>query len=96
MDYLQIALITLIILLSIFLSITGIQVFLILKDLKKTLDRFNKIVQTGGQIVEDIERPVGIASELVSEGITSGVRVMSNMVKKDIKQKQKRFYKKVL
>jgi len=44
MDFLQIALIFLIILLGVFLSITGIQVFLILKDLKKTLDNINELV----------------------------------------------------
>ncbi len=95
MDYLQIALIVLIILLSIFLTITGIQVFLILKDLKSALDRFNKVVQTGGQIVSDIERPVGMASELVSAGITAGAKTVTNYIKKEMRPK-KRFYKKVL
>lgn len=46
MDFLQIALIFLILLLAIFLSITGIQVFFILRDLKKTLDNINKIINT--------------------------------------------------
>ena len=46
MDFLQIALIFLIILLGIFLSITGLQVFLILKDLKQTLNNINKILNT--------------------------------------------------
>lgn len=40
MDLLQVALVLLIILLGIFLSITGGQVFFILRDLKKALDRF--------------------------------------------------------
>lgn len=44
MDFLQISLIFLIILLGIFLSITGLQVFFILRDLKKTLDNVNKIL----------------------------------------------------
>lgn len=46
MDYLQIALILLIVLLGIFLSITGAQVFFILRDLKKALDNMNKFLQT--------------------------------------------------
>ncbi len=45
MDFLQVALIFLIILLSIFLAITGFQVFLILRDLKKALDGLNKILE---------------------------------------------------
>lgn len=80
MDFLQIALIFLILLLSIFLGITGIQVFFILKDLKKALDRFNQILQTGENIAQDLERPVAAA------------KVLSKI----IKPKPKRFYKKVL
>lgn len=48
MDFLQIALIFLIILLAIFLSVSGIQVFFILKDLKKTLDNINNILSSDG------------------------------------------------
>lgn len=96
MDFLQIALIFLIFLLSIFLGLTGIQVFFILRDLKKALDKFNKILQTGENIAEDIERPVAAASNLVTE---AGVQVASsavNAIRKLIKPKPKRFYKKVL
>lgn len=84
MDYLQIALVFLILLLSIFLSLTGIQVFFILRDLKKALDRFNAILQTGENIASDIEKPVTAASNLITT------------LKKIIKPKPKRFYKKVL
>lgn len=53
MDFLQLALILLIIILGIFLSISGVQVFFILKDLKKALDRLN--IEIGnGEIVEKI------------------------------------------
>lgn len=87
MDYLQIALIFLILLLSIFLAITGVQVFFILKDLKKALDRFNAILQTGQNLADDIEKPVAAASNLVT-----AAKVLSKI----IKPKPKRFYKKVL
>lgn len=58
MDLLQAALIFLILLLSIFLTVTGIQVFFILRDLKKALDKFNAILKTGENIASDIEKPV--------------------------------------
>ena len=96
MDLLQAALIFLILLLSIFLSITGIQVFFILRDLKKALDRFNAILQTGENIAEDIEKPVAVASKLAvtaEVGIAAGA---AKVLRKIIKPKQKRFYKKVL
>lgn len=88
MDLLQIALIFLIILLSIFLAITGFQVFLILRDLKKALDRLNKVLQTTDEIVEDVEKPVAAASNLIT--------TLGGLVKKASKPKPKRFYKKVL
>ena len=63
MDLLQAALIFLILLLSIFLSITGFQVFFILRDLKKALDKLNGVLQTGENIAEDIEKPVAAKSK---------------------------------
>lgn len=98
MDFLQIALIFLIFLLSIFLAITGIQVFFILRDLKKALDRFNAILKTGENIAEDIEKPIETASNLVATVETKAVAGAANALRKIIqpKSKQKRFYKKVL
>ena len=66
MDLLQIALVFLILLLSIFLGITGIQVFFILRDLKKALDKLNGVLQTGENIAEDIEKPVSAISRFVT------------------------------
>lgn len=96
MDFLQIALIFLILLLSIFLGITGLQVFFILRDLKKALDHLNKLLKTGEDIAEDIEKPVGAVSNAMTASVNSGVIALSNLIKKQTKQKPKRFYKKIL
>ena len=96
MDFLQIALIFLILLLSIFLAITGIQVFFILRDLKKALDKLNNVLQTGENIAEDIERPVAAASNLVTSAGAQAVSEAAKALRKVIKPKAKRFYKKVL
>lgn len=85
MDFLQIALIFLILLLSVFLAVTGIQVFFILRDLKKALDKLNAVLQTGENIAEDLEKPVATAASGAVQAL-----------KKLIKPKPKRFYKKVL
>lgn len=95
MDLLQIALIFLILLLSIFLAITGFQVFLILRDLKKALDRLNKVLQVGENIAADVEKPVEAAANLVNT-LSAGAKAVSDIVKRDPKPKPKRFYKKVL
>ncbi len=95
MDLLQLALIFLIILLSIFLAITGIQVFFILRDLKKALDKLNKVLQTGENIAQDIEKPVAAASNLVS-ALGNGAKSIAGIVKRESKPKPKRFYKRTL
>lgn len=88
MDLLQAALIFLILLLSIFLAIAGFQVFLILRDLKKALDRLNKVLQTGEEIAQDIEKPVATASNLMT--------TLGGLVNRNSKPKPKRFYKRAL
>jgi len=95
MDFLQAALIFLILLLSIFLTLTGIQVFFILRDLKKALDRLNKVLKTGEEIAQDIERPMAEAANLVTT-LSSGAKALGSMVKKESRPKPKRFYKKIL
>ena len=89
--------------LSIFLTITGIQVFFILRDLKKALDKFNNMLQSGENIVEDsprsaggagIEKPVEEALSLISS-ITAGAKSLTAIAKSS-KPKSKRFYKRTL
>lgn len=85
MDLLQIALVFLIILLAIFLSILGLQVFLILRDLKKSLNKIDLILG-------DVEKPIKATAELISAA-ESGVKA----VKKLAATKQaKRFFKRRL
>lgn len=96
MDLLQITLVFLILLLSVFLSITGIQVYFILRDLKKALDKFNAILQTGENIAQDLERPVAVASNLVTRAGVKAASSTAKVIRKIIKPKSKRFYKKVL
>lgn len=92
MDFLQVALVFLILLLSIFLAITGFQVFFILRDLKKALDRLNKVLDTSDQIVSQVEKPVKAASNLVT-ALSTKARELKNAVRRP---NPKRFYKKVL
>ncbi len=99
MDLLQVALVFLIALLSVFLTVTGVQVFLILRDLKKALDCLNRIIETGEVIAQDIERPVHAASALVSS-LSDGAKNLLKGDKKENKKEQqpksRRFYRKIL
>lgn len=93
MDFLQVALIFLILLLSIFLALTGIQVFFILRDLQKALMRLNKVLETSEEIAQDLEKPLSTASNLVTT-LGRGAKALAGKVKRN--PKPKRFYKKVL
>ncbi len=95
MDLLQIALVFLILLLSIFLAITGLQVFLILRDLKKALDKLNKVLKTTDEIAQDVEKPVAAAANLINS-LSAGAKALGGIVKREVKPKQKRFYKRTL
>lgn len=95
-DYLQIALLFLIVLLSVFLTLTGVQVFLILRDLKKALDRFNKVIQTEEVIAKDSEKPLSAASNLVTT-LQAGAKALVKRRSKSASPKSsRRFYKKTL
>ena len=97
MDFLQIALIFLILLLSIFLAITGIQVFFILRDLQKALIRLNKVLDSGEEIAQDVEKPMAAASSLIAT-LGAGAKALKNVVKREKKNSphNRRFYKKTL
>jgi len=97
MGLLEVVLILLVLLLAIFLAITGLQVFFILKDLKKALDKFNQLLQTGEEIAEDLEKPVGMASKLITS-LGNRAKSLKNVMNREKKKvpKIRRFYKKIL
>lgn len=99
MDILQIALIFLILLLSIFLAITGFQVFLILKNLKKALDRLNQVLDTTQEIAQEVEKPVAAAANLIT-AIQTGAKVVQHAANNKkpaaaTKPSGRRFFKKL-
>lgn len=96
MDILQAALIFLMLILSILLSITGFYVFLILKDLKKALDRLNKILDAGEGIAQNTEKTVEAAAS-VATALGVGVKALAKQAfKKESRPTLpvKRFFKK--
>lgn len=85
MDILQIALILLIVVLGVFLSVLGIQVFFILKDLKKSLIKLDKVLDDAQNIATDLEKPAKAASQ-VTEVLSSGMRVAKSITIKPAKR----------
>jgi hypothetical protein len=90
MDILQIALVFLIILLSIFLSILGLQVFLILRDLRKDLNKLDKFLRQEISVSHEVERV-----EVVEGQIETKPQNKTTVKTQSVSSKP-RFYKKVL
>lgn len=88
MDLLQVGLIFLIALLSIFLSVTGFYVFLILKDMKRSLDKLNQILFYDSKGSKVYEERV--------EDSAAGLDKLRQAVKKAAKPASPRFFKKTL
>lgn len=63
-DIIQIVLLSVIVLLSIILIILGIQVFFILRDLRQTVKKTNKVLDDINLISESVAKPVSSLGDL--------------------------------
>lgn len=57
------------------LTLIGAQLFLILKEFQKTVQKFNKVLDDGGTISESISKPMSMLSDTVM-GIKGGATVL--------------------
>lgn len=89
MDIIQVALVFLIILLSVFLSVLGFQVFLILKDLRKDLNKLDRLVRSEINQVHEMESAPVVDGEMV-------VKTQTKAATKPVVSSKPRFYKKIL
>lgn len=87
-DPAQTALFLVIIVLTILLLVLGIQVFFILRELRKTIDKANKVLDDTGVITESVSGPISSLSTLVM-GVKTGATVASllNLTKKKSSKK---------
>ncbi len=75
MDSTQILLYSVVTILTVLLVVLGVQVFFILKEAKRTLDKINKILDDANLISESVARPiVGFSNFL------EGVKSFGNLV----------------
>jgi len=63
-DLTQALLVLVIIVLTSFLVIVGVQVYFILKDVRVTLNRLNKVLDNAGVITDKIREPFNSASSI--------------------------------
>ena len=76
MDTAQILLLTVVGILAFILVVLGVQVFFILQEFRRTINRANKVLEDTGVITESISKPVGSLSTVLS-GVKLGSLLMS-------------------
>ena len=75
MDTTQVLLTIVVSVLTILLTVIGIQVALILSELKKTVEKINKMLTDAGQVTGGLSRTVTGATGLV-EGLKAGLSIV--------------------
>lgn len=96
-DSVQVILFAVIIILTILLVVLGIQVYFILKEVRQTLHRANKVIDSAGEITQNISKPIESLSSL-STGIKattvlSVVKIIRTLISKDDESSSKKAHK---
>ncbi len=73
-DTAQAVLLFVVVILTILLLVLGIQVFFILRELRETVSKANKVLDDTGSITESVSGPISSLSNLAS-GIKTGLSV---------------------
>jgi uncharacterized protein YoxC len=73
-DPAQTALFLVVIILTVLLLVLGIQVFFILRELRKTLEKANKVLDDTGVITESVSKPISSLSSLTM-GLKTGATI---------------------
>ncbi len=74
MDILQFALVFLVLLLGTMLTILGVQVFFILRDLRRSLDKLDNLLSDAQIIADDVEKPLKAAAD-IGEAMEAGAKM---------------------
>lgn len=81
-DPAQLLLFIVILVLTILLVVLGIQVFLILRDVRKTIIKANKVLDKTGEITDSVSAPISNISQLFT-GLKTGATI-ANFIKKAV------------
>jgi len=80
-DPVQLVLLLVIVVLTVLLIILGIQVFLILKEVRNTISKTNKVLDNASAITENIEAPLSAISSLALGVKASSLITIAKFVK---------------
>jgi hypothetical protein len=86
-DTVQLILVFVIVVLTLLLVVLGIQVYFILKDLRKTITKANRVLDNAGTITENVTGPVetlaGLITSLKAGSAVTVVKVIKSILSKD-------------
>lgn len=86
-DTAQGVLLFVLIVLTILLLVLGVQVFFILRELRRTVTKANKVLDDTGAITESVSGPISSLSTVMA-GVKAGASIASLFKKKKHKQKE--------
>lgn len=83
-DTTQILLVAIITVLTIILSAVGVQIFLILKEVRESIRKMNKVLDNVGEVSEAITKPITSLSDTITgiSGVTGILSWLSGRKKK--------------
>lgn len=87
MDTTQIVLLAIVIILFVFLVALGFQAFFVLRDLRKTLVRMNKLFNDADDLVDQVRKPIATAGNFVT-ALVAGAG-LTHLLKRGDKEKKK-------
>ena len=85
MDVTQITLLSVIVVLTIFLVVIGFQVFFLIRDLRRTLSRTNRLLDDADGLVASVKKPIEGAGNIFT-AMTAGVGI-AHLLKRIEKKK---------
>lgn len=96
-DSVQLVLLLVIVVLTILLVILGAQVFFILKELRRTISKTNKVLDNANAITENIEGPLSAVSSLVMGAKATSfwtiAKFIKNLLGREKESEERKHYK---
>lgn len=81
MDAAQIVLLLVIVVLTILLIVLGIQVYFILRELRKTVMKANKVLDDTGSITGSVSRPISSLSSFATDAKIGTIITVAKVIK---------------
>lgn len=88
-DTAQVVLLVVIVVLALLLVVLGIQVFFILRDLRHTIEKANKVLDDTGAITQSVSQPITTISSIAA-GMKVGALITGLLKKKGKEAKRQR------